>query len=120
MDVSENEHYFFKSLGDLHFLYDPFLKLDLFFRIPSEKINSEQMIGLLRRVYADTIKVLTTYKGYFYILPLQEIAVQDIDEHTRLIKTFFWRFMSSAFDCEFKSDNDFYNKYNTLEEMKMT
>ena len=118
LDVSEYEHYLFKSLGSLHFLYDPFLKLDLFFRLPSEKINHDHMIGLLRRTYSDTIKILTTYKGYFYILPLQEIAVKDIDEHLQLINTFFWRFISTVFDSEFKNNEAFCDKYETFEEIE--
>lgn len=38
LNVSENEHFYFKSLGDFHLLHDSFLKIEHFFRIPEDLI----------------------------------------------------------------------------------
>jgi len=41
LNVSNYEHYYFKSFGDYHLLSDPFLKMEHFFRIPEEKIDQK-------------------------------------------------------------------------------
>jgi len=118
LNVSEYEHFFFKSLGDCHIISDPFSKLEMIFRHPEEDINIGNTVDYFKRAFFDTLEILTTYKGHFYVLPIQEIAVEDQQKHRELLDTFFWRFISNAFDDEFKSHEDFHKKYNNFEEME--
>jgi hypothetical protein len=118
LNVSEYEHYFFKSLGDFHLLPDPFSKLEMIFRNPEEEINYDFTSNYFKRAFIDTLEILTTYKEYFYFLPIQEIAVDDLQNHRELLDAFFWRFISNAFNDEFKSHEDFHKKYKSFEEIE--
>jgi hypothetical protein len=118
LNVSEYEHYFFKSLGNCHIISDPFSKLELIFRNPEGEINSSFTVDYFKRAFFDTLEILTTYKGYFYILPIQEIAIDDSEKHHELLDRFFWKFISSAFDEEFNSYEEFFKKYKSFEEIE--
>lgn len=118
LNVSEYEHYFFKSLGDFHLLPDPFSKLEMIFRNPEEEINYGFTSDYFKRAFIDTLEILTTYKGYFYFLPVQEIAIDDPQKHRELLDAFFWRFISNAFNDEFKGHEDFHKKYKSFEEIE--
>lgn len=119
LNVSEYEHFFFKSLGDCHIIPDPFSKLELIFRHPEEEINTDFTIDYFRRAFFDTLEILSTYKEYFYILPIQEIAVEEPKEHLELMDMFFWKFISEAFDGDFKSHEEFHGKYKNFEEIEV-
>ncbi len=118
LNVSEFEHFYFKSLGDCHIISDPFSKFDMIFRHHEEEINVVDMVDYFKRAFFDTLEILTTYKEYFYVLPIQEIAVEDQQQHRDLLDIFFWRFISSAFHNEFNSFEDFYKQYHSLEEVE--
>ena len=118
LDTSEYEHYFFKSLGDYHIISDPFSKFEMIFRHPEDEINVAYTVDYFKRAFLDTIEILTTYKGYFYVLPIQEIAVEYPQKHGEFIEMFFWKFVSGTFDDEFKSNEDFYKKYKSFEEVE--
>ena len=118
LDVSEYEHYFFKSLGDCHIISDPFSKLEMIFRHPEDEINIAYTVDHFKRAFFNTLEILTTYKEYFYVLPIQEIAVEDPQKHRELLDMFFWKFISEAFGDEFKSNEDFHEKYKSIEEVE--
>lgn len=118
LDISEYEHYFFKSLGDCHIISDPFSKLEMIFRHPENEINVAYTVDYFKRAFFGTLEILTTYKEYFYVLPIQEIAVEDPPKHRELLDMFFWKFISRAFGNEFKSNEDFYKKYKSFEEVE--
>lgn len=115
LNVSDLEHYYFKSLGDFHLLPDPFLKMDLFFRIPEKNLNREFTVSYFRRAFFDTLEILTTYKGYFYILPIHEMSVENAEKHHELLNDFFWRVISSVFRSDYKSEEEFCRKYKNFE-----
>lgn len=118
LDTSEYEHYYFKSLGDRHIISDPFSKFDMIFRHPESEINVTNMIDYFRRAFFDTVEILTTYKEFFYILPIQEIAVEDPQKLDEFREFFFWKFISGTFDNEFENNKDFYKKYKSFEEIE--
>lgn len=118
LNVSEYEHYFFKSLGDCHIISDPFSKFEMIFRHPEEEINIAYTVDYFKRAFFDTLEILITYKGYFYILPIQEIAVEEPQKHRELIDMFFWKFISEAFESELKSHEEFHEKYKSFEEIE--
>lgn len=118
LNVSEYEHYFFKALGECHIISDPFSKLEMIFRHPESEINTSFTIDYFKRAFFDTLEILTTHKGYFYVLPIQEIAVDDTQKHRELLDMFLWKFISSAFDEEFNSHEEFFKKYKSFEEIE--
>ncbi len=118
LDVSEYEHYYFKSIGDYHLLFDPFLKMEHFFRAPEDKIDSTQTIEYFKRVFSDTIEIVTHCQNYFYILPIRQLAVEDEKQRHELLGKFFLDFLSSAFNKEFTDQNDFRHQYQTFEQIE--
>ena len=118
LNVRDYEHYYFKSIGDYHILFDPFLKMENFFRVPEDRINTSETIDYFKNVLSDTIDILDNYKNYFFILPIRELAVEDNDQHHELLEKFFINFISSSFKKEFKNQNDFCTQYRTFEHIE--
>lgn len=118
LNVSDYEQYYFKSMGDYHLLFDPFLKMETFFRTPENKIDIKESIGYFKKVYYDTLEILSNYKNYFYILPIREIAIENDDEHHELLNNFFLKFISSSFDKNFKSQEDFCKQFQSYEQIE--
>jgi hypothetical protein len=118
LDVSEYEHYYFKSLGDYQLLYDPFLKMEQFFRLPTDKIDMDYVGAYLKKVYKDTFQILTNYNTQFYILPIRQIAIDSEEEQFEILNKSFLNFLSSAFDDNFSSQQEFCDKYNSYEDIE--
>lgn len=118
LNVADNEHYYFKSLGDFHLLPDPLLKIEPYFKFPEDNINSQFINSYFRPAFFDTLEILTTYKDYFIILPIHQISVENAEKHRELLDDFFWSIISNAFNTNFKSDEEFCNKYKTFEEIE--
>jgi len=117
LNISDQEHFFFKMLGDYHILSDPFLKMEFFFR-NRKKIDEEATIEYFKRVFNDTYCLLKNYKNKFYILPIQVIIEKEVKEQQKLFDTFFRDFISSIFPPEIKDEEDFFVKYETYEEIE--
>jgi len=118
LNVKEYEHFYFKSIGDYHFLFDPFLKMENFFRVPEEKVNSSKTIEYFKEVFFDTLEILTKYTNFFYILPIRELAVTDEKHHYEMLEKFFMNFVSRAFNHDFADHDDFHNKYGNYEQIE--
>lgn len=118
LNVSDYEHYYFKSLGDYHLLSDPFLRMENFFRAPEDRINSKETIDYFKEVYIDTIEVLTNYKNHFFILPIREMAIKDESKHHDLLETFSLKFISSMLNKRFSTQEEFCDNYKSFEEIE--
>ncbi|OBQ13323.1 hypothetical protein [Anabaena sp. AL09] len=118
LNVSENENFYFKSLGDFHLLHDPFLKIEHFFRIPECSIDMGVYISYFRRVLIDSIKLLESYKFQFFILPIQLLAVENEQKHRELLDKFFMNFISTIFGKKYENQDSFCEDYNTFEDIE--
>ena len=118
LDVSEYEPYYFKSFGDYHLLFDPLLKLEGFFRITENNINTFQTIEYFKKVYFDTLNILTNYRNIFFILPIRETAIEDNAKHQELLKKIFYNIVSGLFRNDFSTEEDFCKKYSSYEEIE--
>ena len=117
LNVSENEHFYFKSLGDFHLLHDPFLKIEPFFRI-SEALINDECINSFRRILIDSIKVVKNYQSKFLVLPIQLLAVESEQNHRELIDKFFMNFVSSIFGEKYEDQDSFCEDFNTFEDIE--
>ncbi|CAK8719942.1 hypothetical protein GCAAIG_09460 [Candidatus Electronema halotolerans] len=118
LNISDYEHFYFKSLGDYHLLFDPFLKIEQFFRSQEDRVDSTETIEYFNRVFSDTIEILTHYQNTFFILPIRQLSVKDEEERHELLGKFFLNFLSSSFDKEFTSQDDFCHQYETFEQIE--
>lgn len=118
LNVKDNEHYYFKTLGDYHLLADPFLRMEGFFRVPKKTKSDEKMIAYIKRVYADTIEILSKYRNAFLFLPIREMAVRDEEEHQKLLNKYLLGFLSDALNKELANKGEFYNSFKSYEEIE--
>lgn len=117
LDVKDNEHYIYKALGDEHFVSDPLLKLEHFFRVPSKMFDNKS-IEFFRRAYSDIKEMLTSYQSYFYVLPIQTIAISNREEHLELLQKFYLTFINSVLNEDFEDAESFFEKYSTYDEIE--
>lgn len=116
--IPDYEHYYYKSLGDYHLLFDPLLKMESFFRAPKDRMDSKETMKLFQEVYNDTIEVLQKYKNHFLILPIREIAVKDESEHLDILEKASISFISSLLNKDFKNNEELFSTYQSFEEIE--
>lgn len=117
LDVKDNEHYIYKALGDEHFVSDPLLKLENFFRVPSKMFDNKS-IELFRRAYSDLKEMLINYQNYFYVLPIQIIAISNQEEHIELLQKFYLTFINFVLNENFEDSEKFFEKYSTYDQIE--
>lgn len=118
LNVSDNEHFYFKSLGDHHILDDPFLRMEHFFRIAQDSIDTSDIVDYFRRVVLDNIEVLDNCQNAFLILPIRLLAIEDEEAHHGLLNDFFLRFLSNIFGTEYADQDSFCQDFATFEEIE--
>lgn len=118
LNVNEYEHFYFKSMGDYHLLPDPSLKMETFFRVPEKAMDTSEVINYFKRVYNDTIEILSNFRNHFFILPIWQIAIDDDDEQHELLEKYFISFISNSFDEEYERQEDFCAKFKTYEQIE--
>ena len=111
LNTKEKEHYYFKTFGDYHILYDPFLKMEKVVRYNDEL--HDKTFRYLCNIYEDTIRILSDLNEEFFIIPINEIAwVSNNDDKDEIINNYFWKFISSIFSKEIKSEEEFNANYS--------
>ncbi len=118
LNVSDCEHYYFKSMGKCHLLFDPFIKLEEVVRISESKADSSSIVNYYKKIYYDTVKILNDYQNYFYILPLRELSMENRDSQLDLLNKFFLKFLSGIFKMDIASKKEFDKNFNTFEEIE--
>lgn len=118
LNVPDNEHYYFKSLGDYHLLPDPFLKMGALFRVPDNIVVSRETVDYLKKVFKDTLLILEKHGNHFFILPTRELAVKDNAEHQKILDTFFARFVSEIVKRPISSVKEFCETHKSFEEIE--
>ena len=88
LDIEDNEHCYFKTLGDYHVLSDPLLKMEVFARAYDDTMDNAGIIRYLRDTYEDTGKLLQDYSTEFFILPIRKIVSKSEVDYAKVIETF--------------------------------
>jgi hypothetical protein len=114
LDIDDNEHFPFISLGSYHFWDDPIYK----YAKISNKLDStnlgkkfqEQVLSTIK----DNIKIIEKTNGYIYILPIRLLADKEATELTH-------KAASHAFLSIFKEKitiEEYFRKYKTIQDIK--
>jgi hypothetical protein len=117
LNIQDNEHYVFKGIGEEHIISEPLLKLENFFRVSKERFSKES-IEIFRRAFRDVLTILSEYQNVFYILPIHTIAIENEKKHHELLQKYFLSFLNSVLNEDFQSFDDFFDKYNTYDEIE--
>lgn len=116
LDAFDDEHYYFKALGERHIVSDPLLRLEPMFRIPCHVFSMES-IQVFRRAYRDAIYILENCAEEIYILPIDMIVMRTMEEKRELMEELYLNFLNSLFDSKCVSKQEFLKKYSTLDDI---
>ena len=118
LNVSENEHYFYKSLGDFHFLPDPFEKIELFYRLPNENLQVNGVTSMFKTIYFNTLEILSIYRSQFIFLPIKELTYSDGRELQETFYKITWNFLSQILKTGIYDEDKFHKTFKTFEDVE--
>ncbi|MDD4896998.1 MAG: hypothetical protein PHS21_09655, partial [Atribacterota bacterium] len=112
------DHYYFKSLGDMHIIPDPLMKIENLLRAPKEDINRDKFIAYFKRTLLATKNILNRYPNKFNILPVFEILEKNKIQWDYNSTDRYLSFLSSIFNDEIK-DREYFNRtYKSYNEIQ--
>ena len=117
LDVKNKGQYKFATLGDYHFLNDPFVKMRNFFALGKDSITDYCREYFLD-AFNDTVSILKNYSEYFYFISLEVLCAQQFDEDIKIGDKVYWDIISDALGKEYKSLKELENDYHTLDEVE--
>lgn len=117
LDFGNSEHYQYFTFGTFHLLHDSLLKIESFFRLPNAQKNIQSTIPLFIKIINIEMKILTEYRGIFLILPLELMYSLRVDSRIEDLDHTFWNIISSIFEKEYTSKDQFLEDFKTFEEI---
>lgn len=119
LGCKDNEHFPFKAIGDYQIMFDPFIKMEPFFRSDFSSIGSQNKNEFFIKVYRDTYRVLTEYKTDFIILPISHLAWSyEKEKHFQFLKEVHLNFLSAILGKDITSDEKFDELYKSFSEIE--
>ncbi|PEL13029.1 hypothetical protein [Bacillus sp. AFS017336] len=119
LGCKDNEHFPLKALGDYQFMYDPFIKMEPFFKSNISQIGTQNNIDFFAKVYTDTYKVLTEYETDFIILPLSYLSWNhEKENHIKFLQEVHLNFLSGILGKNISSDEQFRELYRSFEQIE--
>lgn len=119
LDIKDNQHYFFKSFGDIHIINEPLTKIESMIRVAlKNNISQEKNINYFKKGFFDTINVLNNYFDKFLFLPLNLLLDDVQDDFNENFNKFFFNILSLMFNNNFSNDKDFFSSYDTYEKIE--
>lgn len=117
LNVTDNEHYAFSALGDIHILNDPFVRMHGFFANGIDGINTHT-ISYFRDVYADTQNILDNFSDEFVFLPV-DIMFNSIEtDKLNVINKGYWNVISSLLDTNINSVEEMDQLYSSIDDIE--
>lgn len=117
LNLSNKEHYYFKTLGRYHIINDPLYKMKTFFS-KNMDICGTEMIDIFKNAYYDCKEVIYKYNRDFLILPISLVTEEFSKENINEINIFYWKFISSIFKNEINNIDELSERYETYEELE--
>lgn len=119
LGCKDNEHFPFKAIGDYQIMFDPFLKMDPFFRSNFSHIGTQNKNEFFKKVYKDTYRVITEYQTDFIILPISQLAWSyEKEKHFKFLKEVHLNFLSAILGKDITSDEKFAELYKNFSEIE--
>lgn len=117
LNVADNEHFTFATLGDIHILNDPFVRMHGFFANGIEEINAHT-ISYFRDVYIDTKNILDNFTDEFVFLPV-DIMFNSIEtDKLKVINKGYWNVISSLLDTDINSVEEMERFYSSIDDIE--
>ena len=114
LGIKNKEHYPFFSLGEYHFLNDPFVKMRYLF-VNGEKGTTEYCKRYFLNAYYDTVSILKDYSNYFHFFSLDVLCAHQLNDFLLLGEKVYWDSISAAVGKECRSIKDLEDSFRTLD-----
>lgn len=115
LQCEKKSHYPLKAIGDLQFLPDPFLKQEMFFRLPKAITDYDEVNHQFDNILTDTQRVMKELKNDFFFIPQGILAPETVSQRMDLISQKFEDFLFSVFKEPPASMEDYRTRFSTFE-----
>lgn len=117
LDVKNQGQYEFVTLGDYHFLNDPFVKMRHFFWLGKSAVTDHCREYFID-AYNDTVSILKDYSEYLFFISLKVLCAHQFDEDIATGEKVYWDIISDALGKEYRSLDDLGADYHTIDEIE--
>lgn len=117
LDVKNQGQYEFVTLGDYHFLNDPFVKMRHFFGLGKSAVTDHCREYFID-AYNDTVSILKDYSEYLFFISLKVLCARQFDEDIATGEKVYWDIISDALGKEYRSLDDLGADYHTIDEIE--
>jgi hypothetical protein len=118
LDVKDQDHYSFLSMGDFHIINDPLSKLEAFIRLPADRIQSVEFLDYFHKTILDTHTILSNLNNHILICPIKDILQRDRDSLSSTIESLFESTLKNILSRNINCVADFISKYKNYEEIE--
>lgn len=115
LQCEKKSHYPLKAIGDLQFLPDPFLKQEMFFRLPKAVTDYDEVNLQFDKILTDTQKILKDLKNDFFFISQGTLAPETVSQRMDLISQKYEDFLFSAFKVPPTSMEEYHTRFSTFE-----
>ena len=117
LDVKNQGQYEFVTLGDYHFLNDPFVKMRHFFGLGKSAVTDHCRQYFID-AYNDTVSILKDYSDYLFFISLKVLCAHQFDEDIATGEKVYWDIISDALGKDYRSLEDLGDDYHTIDEIE--
>lgn len=112
--LEEKTHYIFVTLGDLHIIDDPIIRLSSTVKFMPNGAFKEKIIRNIKNRVEDVILIFEEYPEVFTILPITTCTGKDLQEVFYRAESIFF----SMFNDESLTKEEYLKDFSTLEEVE--
>lgn len=117
LEVGDNGHYEFGSVGERNIINDPVIRMKSFF-YNENRVVTDKLKECFCDAIQDTVDVLTNYSDCFVVLSIDSLAEDDFEENQKLVKKVYWDILSSALHADIDSLSVLKDEYPTLQQLE--
>jgi hypothetical protein len=117
LNTADDEHYIFGTLGDIHILNDPFVRMRGFFVNGADSIN-EHTISYFYDVYSDTLNILNKFSNQFKFLPIDLMFDSIEKDKLKVIDKGYWNVISSLLKTDINSIEEMKRLFSNIDEIE--
>ena len=117
LDVKNQGQYEFVTLGDYHFLNDPFVKMRHFFGLGKSAVTDHCREYFID-AYNDTVSILKDYSEHLFFISLKVLCARQFDEDIAVGEKVYWDIISDALGKDYRSLEDLCTDYHTIDDIE--
>lgn len=119
VDLPNNGHIDFTLLGKKRIINDPLSKISTFFQTDSSIFNYDEIKKYLYTSARDLFDVLDFWSEDFWVLPLDNITVQEHTQKMKELMILSQKCILELFDSQYETINIFLENNATFEDVEM-